>query len=77
MFQRLPGELVSGEVIALAVGRSGSAVRVCGELVHFGGSLVRVILHRVSFRGTAESPDATNAGGLRQTRTSCGFGPAI
>src|SRR5580658_1490171 len=68
MFQCLSGKLVPGEVIALAVGRHGSAVRVCGELVHFGSSLVRVILHSVSFRSMAELPNVTNGGRLRRTR---------
>jgi hypothetical protein len=40
VFQRLPGKLVSCEVISLTVRREGSAVRVSGELMHFGCSLV-------------------------------------
>jgi len=48
MFQRLLGMLVSGLVIFFAVVRGGSTVRVCGELVEFGSSLVRVIWHGVS-----------------------------
>jgi hypothetical protein len=62
MFQRLSGKLVSGEVISLPVGRVGGAVRVCGELVHFGGSLVRVILHSLpSSRRTGRSMRSTQA----------------
>jgi len=49
MFQRLFGMLVSGLVIFLAVVRGCSTVRVCGELVVFGSSLVRVIWHSVSY----------------------------
>jgi len=49
MFQRLFGMLVSGLVIFLAVVRGCSTVRVCGEFVVFGSSLVRVIWHSVSY----------------------------
>jgi hypothetical protein len=48
MFQSLPGMLVSSLVIFFPVVCGGSAVRVCGELVEFGSSLVRVIWHGVS-----------------------------
>jgi hypothetical protein len=58
MFQGLSGKLVSSQMISLPVGRGGSTVRVCGEFVHLGRSLVRVILHRVSLRLTAGPPDA-------------------
>jgi hypothetical protein len=45
MFQRLFGMLVSGLVITFPVVRGGSTVRVCGEFVEFGSSLVRVVWH--------------------------------
>jgi hypothetical protein len=48
MFQRLLGMLVSGLVIFFTVVCGGSTVRVCGEFVEFGSSLVRVIWHSVS-----------------------------
>jgi len=48
MFQGLLGMLVSGLVIFFTVVCGGSTVRVCGEFVEFGGSLVRVIWHSVS-----------------------------
>jgi hypothetical protein len=48
MFQRLFGMLVSGLVIFFPVVRRGGTVRVCGEFVEFGGSLMRVIRHGVS-----------------------------
>jgi hypothetical protein len=48
MFQGLLGMLVSSLVIFFPVVRGGSAVRMCGELVEFGGSLVRVVWHGVS-----------------------------
>jgi hypothetical protein len=48
MFQRLLGMLVSGLVIFFTVVCSGSTVRVCGEFVEFGSSLVRVVWHGVS-----------------------------
>jgi hypothetical protein len=35
--------LVSGLVIFFPVVRGGSTVRVCGEFVEFGSSLVRVV----------------------------------
>ena len=47
MFQRLPGMLVSGLVIFFPVMHGGSTVRVCGLLVEFGSSLVRVLWHSV------------------------------
>jgi hypothetical protein len=48
MFQRLLGMLVSGLVIFFSVVRRGSTVRVCGEFMEFGSSLVRVIWHSAS-----------------------------
>jgi hypothetical protein len=45
MFQRLLGMLVSGLVILFTVVCGGSTVRVCGEFVEFGRSLVRVVWH--------------------------------
>jgi len=47
IFQRLFGMLVSGLVILFPVVRGGYTVRVCGEVMKFGGSLVRVIRHSV------------------------------
>ena len=40
MFKRLFGMLVSGLVIFFSVVHGGSTVRVCGEFVEFGSSLV-------------------------------------
>jgi hypothetical protein len=48
MFQGLFGMLVSGLVIFFPVVRGSSSVRVCGEFMEFGSSLVRVIWHSVS-----------------------------
>jgi hypothetical protein len=48
MFQGLFGMLVSGLVILFLVVRGSSSVRVCGEFMEFGSSLVRVIWHSVS-----------------------------
>jgi hypothetical protein len=45
MFQCLSGMLVSGLMIFFSVVHGGSTVRVRGEFVEFGGSLVRVIWH--------------------------------
>jgi hypothetical protein len=45
MFHCLPGMLVSGLVIFFPVMDGGSTVRVCGEFVEFGSSLVRVFWH--------------------------------
>ncbi|HEY4742526.1 MAG TPA: hypothetical protein VIH76_18150 [Candidatus Acidoferrales bacterium] len=45
MFQGLPGKLVAGLMIAFAVVRGGNAMRVGGELVEFGGALVRIVWH--------------------------------
>ncbi len=52
MFQGLFGMLVSGLVIILCVVCSGGTVRVCGEFVEFGSSLVGVIWHDVSLNST-------------------------
>jgi hypothetical protein len=49
MFQCLFGMFMSGLVIFLPVVRGGSTVRVCGEFVELGRSLVRVIWHSVSY----------------------------
>jgi len=51
IFQRLFGKLVSGLVIFFPVVRGGSTVRVCGEFVELGSSLVRLIWHSVSHPG--------------------------
>jgi hypothetical protein len=51
MFQGLFGMLVSGLVIFFPVVRGGSTVRVCGEFVGFGSSLVRLIWHSLSHPG--------------------------
>ena len=40
MFQSLPGVLVASLMIFFFVVNGGGAVRVCGELVELGGSLV-------------------------------------
>ncbi len=48
MFHGLPGMFVSGLVVSFRVVRRGDAVRVCGEFVEFGSSLMRVIWHSVS-----------------------------
>jgi hypothetical protein len=48
MFQGLFGMLMSGLVIFFPVVRGSSSVRVCGEFMEFGSSLVRVIWHSVS-----------------------------
>jgi hypothetical protein len=48
IFQRLFGMLVSGLVIFFPMVRGGSTVRVCGEFVELGSSLVRLIWHSVS-----------------------------
>jgi hypothetical protein len=45
VLQRLFRKLVPGQVIFLPVVRGGCAVRVRGEFVEFGSSLVRVIWH--------------------------------
>jgi hypothetical protein len=45
MFQRLFGMLVPGLVIFFPVVRRGRSVHVCGKLVEFSSSLVRVIWH--------------------------------
>ena len=51
MFQCLFGMFVSGLVIFFPVVRGGSTVRVCGEFVELGSSLVRIIWHSVSHPG--------------------------
>jgi hypothetical protein len=48
MFQRLPGLLVPSQVIFFSVSDGGSAMRVRGEFVEFGSSLVRVRWHGAS-----------------------------
>ena len=52
MFQGLLGMLVSGLVILFTVVCGGSTVRVCGEFMEFGSSLVRVIWHSLSVLGS-------------------------
>ena len=57
MFQGLLGMLVPGLVIFFPVVCGGCTVRVRGEFVEFGSSLVRVIWHSVpvpDFRSTVE-----------------------
>jgi hypothetical protein len=48
MFHRLLGMLVSGQVIFFPVVHGGNSVRVCGEFMELGSSLVRVIWQGVS-----------------------------
>ena len=48
MFHGLLGMLAPGLVIFFSVVRGGSTVRVCGEFVELGGSLVRVTWHNIS-----------------------------
>ncbi len=48
LLRPLESLLVPGQVIFFTVVSGGGAVRVCGELVEFGSSLVRVIWHGVS-----------------------------
>jgi hypothetical protein len=56
MLQCLFGMFVSSLVIFFPVVRGGSTVRVCGEFMELGSSLVRVIWHSVSYpRGTTPS----------------------
>jgi hypothetical protein len=52
VFQGLLGELVSGQVILFTMVRGGGTVRVCGEFVEFGRSLVGVAWHAVSLSST-------------------------
>ena len=47
VFKCLFGMLVSGLVIFFPVVHGGSAMRVAGEFVEFGSSLVRVLWHSV------------------------------
>jgi len=47
IFKRLFGMLVSGLVIFFPVVYGGGTVRVCGEFVEFGSSLVRVLWHNI------------------------------
>jgi hypothetical protein len=47
MLQRLSGMLVPGLVIFFPVVRGGSSVHVCGELVEFSSSLVRLVWHDI------------------------------
>lgn len=55
MLQSLPGVLVPGQMVFFFVVRCRSAVRVRGELVKLGSSLVRVVWHGVSgLRSTAK-----------------------
>ena len=58
MFQGLLGMLMPGLVIFFPVVCGGGTVRVRGEFMEFGSSLVRVIWHSVlslDFRSTIES----------------------
>jgi hypothetical protein len=52
MFQRLFGMLMSRLVIFFSMAYGGSTVRVCGEFMEFGSSLVRVIWHSLSVLGS-------------------------
>ena len=45
MFQRLFGMLVSALMIFFPVAHGSSTVRVCGEFMKFGSSLMRVLWH--------------------------------
>ena len=47
MLQRLSGMLVPGQVIFFSMMRGGSSVRVRGEFVEFGSSLVRIVWHSI------------------------------
>ena len=47
VFERLFTEFVSGQVICLAVGSSGSRVRVGCQVVQFSCSVVRALGHSV------------------------------
>lgn len=47
MFQCLPGMFLAGLVIFLSMVRCGSAVRVGGKFMEFGGSLVRIVWHGI------------------------------
>jgi len=49
MFHGLPGMLVPGLVIFFSMVRGGGTVRVCGEFVELGSSLVRVIWHSAAY----------------------------
>jgi hypothetical protein len=48
MFQHLFGVLLSGLVVFFSEVCRSRTVRVCGEFVELGGSLVRVIWHTIS-----------------------------
>jgi hypothetical protein len=50
MLQSLRRKLVAGQVIFFPVMRGSSAVRMRGQLVKFGRSLVRIVWHDVSPR---------------------------
>src|ERR1700730_2720041 len=52
LFQHLFGMLMSGLVIFFSMAYGGSTVRVCGEFMEFGSSLVRVIWHSLSVLGS-------------------------
>jgi hypothetical protein len=49
MFQRLPGMFLAGLVIFFSMMRRGRAVRVGGEFMELGGSLVRIVWHGIFF----------------------------
>jgi len=48
IFQRLLGMLVSSLMIFFPVVRCSSTMRVCGEFVELGSSLVRLVWHCIS-----------------------------
>ena len=53
VFQGLPGILVPGHMVFFAVVRGGNPVRVRGEIVELGGSLVHVFWHIFVSRTTS------------------------
>ena len=53
MFQRLFGMFLSGLVVFFSVVCGSGTVRVCGEFVELGGSLVRVLWHGLSLASPA------------------------
>jgi hypothetical protein len=70
MFQRLCGMLVSGLVIFFSMVCGGSTVRVCGEFMEFGSSLVRVIWHSLSILGFHSTLESFYFAGYPITDTS-------
>jgi hypothetical protein len=71
VFQRLFGMLVSGLVIFFPVVRGSSSVRVCGEFMKFGSSLVRVIWHSASIPFSPLHLETYTASKLFNCEQSC------